>query len=42
MLLLSKMNVVQNFVNTVDYNLYQNIVEMLLPDVLRPIPSKCA
>ncbi|XP_057342211.1 DNA-binding protein RFX2 isoform X1 [Microplitis mediator] len=30
---------VQDFIKTVDYTFYQNLVEVLMPDVLRPIPS---
>ncbi|XP_043289835.1 DNA-binding protein RFX2 isoform X2 [Venturia canescens] len=30
---------VQDFIRTVDYTFYQNLVEVLMPDVLRPIPS---
>ncbi|XP_044018453.1 DNA-binding protein RFX2 isoform X1 [Aphidius gifuensis] len=30
---------VQEFIKTVDYTFYQNLVEVLMPDVLRPIPS---
>ncbi|XP_037910619.1 DNA-binding protein RFX2 isoform X3 [Hermetia illucens] len=30
---------VQNFIKEVDYNFYQNMVDVLIPDVLRPIPS---
>jgi hypothetical protein len=33
------MKAVQEFVKEVDYMLYQKIVNILLPDVLRPIPS---
>ena len=31
---------VQKFVQRADYKFYQNLVEVLIPDVLRPIPSK--
>lgn len=31
---------VQDFIKTVDYTFYQNLVEVLMPDVLRPIPSE--
>ncbi|KDR21076.1 Transcription factor RFX3, partial [Zootermopsis nevadensis] len=37
--LLSKCGPVQQFVRRVDYLFYQNLVEVLIPDVLRPIPS---
>ncbi|KAJ8668157.1 hypothetical protein QAD02_009820 [Eretmocerus hayati] len=30
---------VQEFIRRVDYTFYQNLVEVLMPDVLRPIPS---
>ncbi|XP_058790783.1 DNA-binding protein RFX2 [Phymastichus coffea] len=30
---------VQDFIRRVDYTFYQNLVEVLMPDVLRPIPS---
>ncbi|XP_032454563.1 DNA-binding protein RFX2 isoform X12 [Nasonia vitripennis] len=30
---------VQGFIKKVDYTFYQNLVEVLMPDVLRPIPS---
>jgi len=30
---------VQNFVQVADYQFYQNLVDILIPDVLRPIPS---
>uniref|UniRef100_A0ABD2VWQ9 RFX-type winged-helix domain-containing protein n=1 Tax=Trichogramma kaykai TaxID=54128 RepID=A0ABD2VWQ9_9HYME len=30
---------VQEFIKKVDYMFYQNLVEVLMPDVLRPIPS---
>ena len=32
---------VQEFVKEADYSFYQALVEVLVPDVLRPIPSKC-
>jgi len=32
---------VQAFVKKVDFDFYQNLVEVLIPDVLRPIPSIC-
>lgn len=38
--LLSKCPFVQQFIRRVDYLFYQNLVEVLIPDVLRPIPSK--
>jgi hypothetical protein len=31
---------VQEFVKEVDYMLYQKLVGILLPEVLRPIPSE--
>jgi regulatory factor X 1/2/3 len=37
--LLCKCGPVQQFVRHVDYLFYQNLVEVLIPDVLRPIPS---
>jgi len=37
--LLSKCPFIQQFVRRVDYLFYQNLVEVLIPDVLRPIPS---
>ncbi|XP_021921953.1 transcription factor RFX3-like [Zootermopsis nevadensis] len=37
--LLSKCGSVQQFVRRIDYLFYQNLVEVLIPDVLRPIPS---
>lgn len=36
---LSKCVEVQEFVRYVDYRFYQNLVSVLVPDVLRPIPS---
>lgn len=30
---------VQDFIKKVDYTFYQNLVEVLMPNVLRPIPS---
>lgn len=38
--LLSKCTFIQQFIRRVDYLFYQNLVEVLIPDVLRPIPSK--
>lgn len=35
-----KCSEVQDFIKTVDYTFYQNLVEVLMPDVLRPIPSE--
>lgn len=35
-----KSSEVQDFIRRVDYAFYQNLVEVLMPDVLRPIPSK--
>ncbi|KAK7872733.1 hypothetical protein R5R35_011870 [Gryllus longicercus] len=37
--LLCKCSPVQQFVRRVDYLFYQNLVDVLIPDVLRPIPS---
>lgn len=37
--LLSKCEAVQKFVQRADYQFYQNLVDVLIPDVLRPIPS---
>ncbi|XP_024939248.1 DNA-binding protein RFX2 isoform X3 [Cephus cinctus] len=34
-----KCSEVQDFIRRVDYTFYQNLVEVLMPDVLRPIPS---
>lgn len=36
---LCKCEAVQKFVRQTDYQFYQNLVEVLIPDVLRPIPS---
>lgn len=30
---------IQDFIKKVDYTFYQNLVEVLMPNVLRPIPS---
>lgn len=39
----SKYKPVQEYVRKADYAFYQALVEVLIPDVLRPIPSKsCA
>jgi hypothetical protein len=38
--LLCKCGPVQQFVQSVDYLFYQNLVRVLIPDVLRPIPSE--
>lgn len=35
-----KCSEVQDFIRKVDYTFYQNLVEVLMPDVLRPIPSE--
>ena len=32
---------VQDYVKTMDYLFYQNLVDVLIPDVLRAIPSEC-
>lgn len=40
LLKLSGMSEVQEFVKEADYSFYQALVEVLIPDVLRPIPSK--
>ncbi|XP_065299509.1 DNA-binding protein RFX2-like isoform X3 [Dermacentor albipictus] len=37
--LLCKCEAVQKFVQRADYQFYQNLVDVLIPDVLRPIPS---
>ena len=36
---LCQCNAVQQFIKNVDFQFYQNMVDVLLPDVLRPIPS---
>ncbi|XP_014261272.1 DNA-binding protein RFX2 isoform X3 [Cimex lectularius] len=36
---LSKFKPIQEFVKRVDFLFYQNLVQVLIPDVLRPIPS---
>lgn len=36
---MSQCAAVQEFVRKVDYTFYQNMVDVLIPDVLRPIPS---
>lgn len=36
---MSQCTAVQEFVRKVDYTFYQNMVDVLIPDVLRPIPS---
>lgn len=36
---LCKLPPIQEFMRSVDYVFYQNIVQVLIPDVLRPIPS---
>jgi len=36
---LSKCKTLQLFVKTVDFLFYQNLVKILIPDVLRPVPS---
>lgn len=36
---LCQLDVVQQFIRQVDFAFYQNLVEVLIPDVLRPIPS---
>ncbi|KAH8035401.1 hypothetical protein HPB51_005125 [Rhipicephalus microplus] len=38
--LLSKCEAVQKFVQHADYQFYQNLVDVLIPDVLRPIPIR--
>ena len=40
LLKLADMLEVQEFVKEADYSFYQALVEVLVPDVLRPIPSK--
>ncbi|KAK9501134.1 hypothetical protein O3M35_002232 [Rhynocoris fuscipes] len=37
--MLSKFRPIQEFVKRVDFLFYQNLVQVLIPDVLRPIPS---
>lgn len=37
---LASLSGVQEFVKEADYNFYQALVEVLIPDVLRHIPSK--
>lgn len=36
---LCQLDVVQQFIRQVDFAFYQNLVDVLIPDVLRPIPS---
>lgn len=36
---LSKCKTLQLFVKTADFLFYQNLVKVLIPDVLRPVPS---
>lgn len=36
-----KLESVQTYVRRSDYSFYQALVEVLIPDVLRPIPSEC-
>lgn len=36
---LSKCKTMQLFVKTVDFLFYQNLVKVLIPDVLRPVPG---
>ncbi|XP_059485466.1 transcription factor RFX3 isoform X6 [Neocloeon triangulifer] len=36
---LCECEMIQDFVKKVDFDFYQNLVEVLIPDVLRPIPS---
>jgi len=36
---LSKCKTLQLFVKTVDFLFYQNLVKVLIPDVLRPVPG---
>ena len=40
MLALCMDEAVQNFIRHMDHQFYQNIVDVLIPDVLRPVPSK--
>lgn len=40
LLKLAAMTEVQEFVKEADYNFYQALVEVLVPDVLRPIPGR--
>lgn len=37
---ISRMTEVQSFIKSTDYSFYQSLIEVLIPDVLRPIPSK--
>lgn len=37
--MLSRCEPVLTFVKKADYQFYQNLVEVLIPDVLRPIPG---
>lgn len=37
--MLSRCEPVLTFVKKADYQFYQNLVEVLIPDVLRPIPA---
>lgn len=41
LLKLAALSEVQEFVKEADYSFYQALLELLVPDVLRPIPSKC-
>ena len=38
---LSNFKPIQEFIKESDYILYQRLVEILVPDVLRSVPSKC-
>jgi len=37
----SQVESVQWFVKQVDYSLYTGLIDILIPDVLRPIPGVC-
>lgn len=41
LVLLSKFEPVLQWTKRCDHALYQGLVEILIPDVLRPIPSEC-
>ena len=40
LMMMCKLEAVQKYVRRSDYQFYQALVEVLIPDVLRPIPSK--
>ena len=37
---MSRMGEVQSFVKQMDYLFYQSLIEVLIPDVLRPVPGE--